>query len=140
MTKLKGIVRRLELINKTLQQNQGRVRQCALTTYRLQVDEIYSVFRKEVGTNYDKYDETEIKFYNNIIQNLITNIIERINKETTNNSDDLNETLKTNKKLTLKTTTHIIISLLAAYKRQKQFVPITHGAIKTNTNTKRRHK
>ena len=61
MTKLKEIVRRLELINKTLQLNRGRVRQCALNTYRLQVDEIYSVFRKEVGTNYDKYDETEIK-------------------------------------------------------------------------------
>ena len=42
--------------------------------------------------------------------------------------------MKTSKKLTLKTTTHIIISLLAAYKRQKQFVLIARGAIKTNTS------
>ena len=42
--------------------------------------------------------------------------------------------MKTNKKLTLKTITHIIISLSSAYKRQKQFVSIAHVTIKTNTS------
>ena len=77
---------------------------------------------------------------NNIIQNLINNIIEKVNNETINtdnNTSNLNETLKTHKKLTLKTTAHVIISILSIYKRQKQIVPIAniaHTAIQTNTS------